>query len=199
MRVPVDRATDEALLADLRARLAGFIARRIADPHAAEDVAQEVIVRIHRGIGTLRDDERLDAWAYQVARNAIADHHRAAATAREVAAADDVAEAPSPEPGEDEGDARGEIARCLAPMVARLAPDYREALELTDLGSLTQAAAAERVGLSVPGMKTRVQRARAQVREQLLACCEVATDARSRVVGFDRRDGGRCGCIDNCR
>jgi RNA polymerase sigma-70 factor (ECF subfamily) len=67
---------------------------------------------------------------------------------------------------------------------------YREALMLTDLGDLSQVDAARRVGLSVPGMKARVQRARSQVRELLGECCEVALDPSRRVA--DVRRTGRC-------
>ena len=78
-------------------------------------------------------------------------------------------------------------------MVRALPDDYRRAVEMTEIEGLTQAAAAERLGLSVPGAKSRVQRARARLKEMLLRCCEIETDRRGRVVAFEARDAGGCG------
>lgn len=82
-------------------------------------------------------------------------------------------------------------------MVRDLPDDYRRAIELTELGGMTQAAAAERLGLSVPGAKSRVQRGRARLREMLLRCCEIETDRRGRVVAFEARVGGGCAPCDD--
>ena len=72
----------DQLWRDLHARLRGFVGARIADPEAADDVAQEVLLRLHRSLAALRTEDRLDAFAYRVARNAIIDHYRARAIAK---------------------------------------------------------------------------------------------------------------------
>ena len=145
---------------------------------------------------TLRAEDRLDAFAYRIARNAIIDHYRARAAAREApeAPAELLARAEAEDGGDQEegGAAREELARCLAPLIRRLPEPYREALTLTDLGKLTQAEAAQVAGLSVPGMKARVQRARAQVHELLTGCCAVALDGRQGISGVERT--GPCAC-----
>ena len=65
---------------------------------------------------------------------------------------------------------------------------------------MTQTAAAEQLGLSIPGIKSRVQRGRAQLRAMLLSCCEIETDRRGRVVTFEQRDGKSCSaCGDERR
>jgi RNA polymerase sigma-70 factor, ECF subfamily len=64
---------------------------------------------------------------------------------------------------------------------------------------MTQTAAAEQVGLSVPGMKSRVQRGRARLRALLLRCCEIETNRRGRVVAFEQRDGESCTAGGNQR
>ena len=90
LRMPVEHRTAPGRLwADLHARLRGFVGRRIGDPHAADDVAQEVLLRLHRNLGELRAEDRLDAFAYRIARNAIIDHYRSRASAKETPAAPD--------------------------------------------------------------------------------------------------------------
>lgn len=191
-----DVAAADQLWRELHGRLRGFIGARIADPEAADDVAQEVLLRLHRSLDGLRAEDRLDAFAYRIARNAIIDHYRARGSARETPEAPDelVVRVDTDGDGdqEPESGARQELARCLAPLIRRLPEPYREALTLTDLGKLSQVEAAQVVGLSVPGMKARVQRARAQVHELLTGCCQVALDSRRQISDVQRT--GPCAC-----
>ena len=197
--MPVTLGQDHDVWTDLQTRMTAFVRRRIRDQHAAEDVAQEILLRLHRNLGDLRDDDRLHAFAYRVARNAIIDHYRAGAGSREVLSSPDDLAA---QIGADDADGlvsldagpggRRELACCLRPLVQRLAEPYREALLLTDLGDLSQTQAAAHVGLSVPGMKARVQRGRAQLRELLTACCSVRLDPSRRIGEVDPR--GPCDC-----
>ena len=78
-------------------------------------------------------------------------------------------------------------------MVARLSEPYREAIELTSVHGLTQAEAAKRAGVSISGMKSRVQRAREQLKGMLLRCCEVDVDRRRGVADFHMRESVSCG------
>jgi len=187
---------DEALWRDLQARLGAFVARRIGDPHAAEDVAQDVLLRLHRNLGQLRVEDRLDAFAYRIARNAIIDHYRSSSSAKELPAADDdlIARIDAVDAGPDSDEAAGRraLACCLEPLVRQLPDPYREALELTDLGELSQVQAAQVAGLSVPGMKARVQRARSQLHALLTRCCDVALDDGRRIAEVQRRGGCDC-------
>lgn len=170
----------EALWRAVSEPLRGFVGRRVATPEDAEDILQDVFVRVHAGIDALRDEERLVSWVYRIARNAIIDHYRSAPRRREVPAA------VLPELDEtwraDEADAaaetRAELVGCLRPAIAALPPDAREALELTELGELTQAEAAARLGISVSGMKSRVQRGRRRVRTLMEECCALVFDGR---------------------
>jgi len=197
--MPVERRTAPAyeLFTDLNERLRGFVRRRIGDSDAAEDVAQEVLLRLHRSLGDLRLEDRLDAFAYRIARNAIIDHYRGRASAKEIAAAPDDLTARidadrNTDEDPDETQGRQELARCLEPLIRRLPEPYREALTLTDLGELSQVEAARVAGLSVPGMKARVQRARAQVHKLLTACCDVALDDDRQIAEVRRT--GPCAC-----
>ncbi|MDQ4129178.1 MAG: RNA polymerase sigma factor SigZ, partial [Actinomycetota bacterium] len=182
---------EEARWRELRARLHGFVGRRVGNPEDAEDVVQDVFVRMHRNIAALSSADRLYAWAFRIARNTIVDHYRSSNrhyVTGEVAAKvmDELAAGGAS--GEPSNDARVEMARCVAPMVRGLPDGYRQAIELTELEGLTQAAAAERLGLSVPGAKSRVQRGRARLRAMLLRCCEIETDRRGHVIAFETHD-----------
>jgi RNA polymerase sigma-70 factor, ECF subfamily len=97
----------------------------------------------------------------------------------------------APEITEDDHAAERELAGYVAPFVAMLPSPYREALMLTELEGLTQKQAADMIGISLSGMKSRVQRGRQQLRKALEDCCHIALDARGRVVSYEPRPDGR--------
>jgi RNA polymerase sigma-70 factor, ECF subfamily len=91
--------------------------------------------------------------------------------------------------GESVTESHAELAQCLAPLIHGLAEKYSEALRLTEVEGLTQAAAAARLGLPPSTMKSRVQRGRARLKQALLTCCEVEVDRRGGVVEYAERAG----------
>ena len=85
------------------------------------------------------------------------------------------------------------LAACLSPLLARIPESYRAALELTDLGELTQEQAAAQLGVSTSGMKSRVQRGRRMLHAEVTRCCRVELDARGALSDASTRDdAGAC-------
>lgn len=183
---------------ELYGNLRGFVGRRVRNSADVDDVVQAVMLRLVKGIGTLRDSERLHPWVYRTARNVIIDHYRATASRREVGAADDGGRDDEDSSvqiaQEDEGVALQELVACLAPMLRQLDPPYQEAVTLTELRGVTQTEAAKRAGMSFSGMKSRVQRARKQLRTSLEECCRIQLDRRGGVIGFEPRRPDSCNC-----
>jgi RNA polymerase sigma-70 factor (ECF subfamily) len=177
---------------DVAALLRPFVARRV-DASDVDDVLQDVLVRTQRGLAELRDEERLSAWLLQVARSAIADHGRA--RARHPIADPAAAPAPVAEPtdGDDDRVAFQALVGCVAVFVARLPSPYREAITLVELEGLTIRAAADLAGVSVSGMKSRVQRGRAKLRTLFEQRREIAIDARGKITDVTPRACG-AGC-----
>jgi RNA polymerase sigma-70 factor (ECF subfamily) len=186
-------AGDTSLIwAEFAGRLRAFVARRVPAGIEPDDVVQEVFVRVVRHLPSLRDAERIESWLFQIARNTLRDAMRA--RQRRDSRTDTLEiDVPAEADAEDVRAAEAELAPCLTPMVARLAEPYRSAIELTSVHGLTQAEAAKRVGVSVSGMKSRVQRARGQLKEMLLRCCEVDVDRRRRVAEYHLRKSAACG------
>jgi RNA polymerase sigma-70 factor (ECF subfamily) len=177
--------------AELAAAIRDFIARRVNNPHDAEDVTQEALLRLYRGAHKLRDEPALEGWMYQIARSALIDHYRRRA-ARPTPLDPGYADLQQQVDETHEPSAEESLAGCLTPLLARLPDTYRAALELTDLGDLTQDQGAARLGLSTSGMKSRVQRGRRMLREEVAKCCRIELDARGALTDATRRDSATC-------
>ncbi|SCZ80074.1 RNA polymerase sigma factor SigZ [Acidaminobacter hydrogenoformans] len=167
-----------------------FIARRVSNPHDAEDLLQEVFVKISLRLDTLQDQDKLHSWIYQIARNVIIDYYRSGKTFE--ALPEDLVEGiggvaePSAEVLVVGGNANAEMANCLTGMIQRLPEKYREAIMLTEYENLTQTALAARLGLSVSGAKSRVQRGRKLLKEMMLDCCRLEFDRCGNIIDFQR-------------
>ena len=183
---PADLATDR-VWRDLEAKLRPFVGKRVPQGDV-DDVVQDVFLRIQRGLSSLRDDQRFGPWVYQVARSAIVDHGRGKARQPQVAS-QPPEELHHPD-NDDERAVEQEVAMYAALFVSMLPSPYREALTLTELEGVTQKEAAEMVGISLSGMKSRVQRGREKLRAALEECCHIALDTRRRVIGCEPRSDG---------
>jgi RNA polymerase sigma-70 factor (ECF subfamily) len=184
---------------ELHGNLRAFIARRVRHQADVDDLVQRVLLQIVTGVGSLREVERLHAWVYRVARNVIVDYYRSPAVRRELASGDAVdlmttTEMKRPVLVDDERTALRELATCLAPLIRQLSPPYQDAISMTDLEGLTQADAAKRAGISVSGMKSRVQRARQQLRAIVEECCQVELDRRGSITSYSPRRPKACQC-----
>lgn len=192
---------------DFGHQLRGFIARRVDNAADADDILQDVFLRIHQHRNSVRRTDRLGAWLFQVTRNAIADHYRAPERRREVIASagvgpeisgrDDAAQAAEAE--RDAAQAQRELAACLRPIVDRLPEIYRDAVVLADLEGITQREVAGRLGLSVSGAKSRVQRGRQAIKAMLQDCCRIQLDAGGRVTGYEAQTGSCRAHASPCR
>ena len=166
----------ELTIKNERNRLFNFIKKYLPTKEDAEDVLQDVFLK------AMRQGERfcaiVDARArlFEVARNALADRLRL--TRATVELHEDLSV------DTEETAAVDSLAACLPRVLSDLSPEAREAITLCDLERLPQKEFARRKGLSLPGAKSRVQRARKRLREQLTLSCQVSLDAAGQVSDF---------------
>ena len=152
----------------LAARLRPFIRRRVASDADTDDVLQEVLLRMHRGLHNLQDDTRLAAWMYRIGRSAIADHLRARQR-RGPARAPQAGEVTHVPLEANEDAVAAPVATYVASLVAHLPSPYREAIQLSELEGRSHKQAAQMLGISLSAMKSRVLRGRAKLRTMLEA------------------------------
>lgn len=167
----------ELLYSRFSNRLKQFIRSRVADEASADDILQDVFIKIHDRIDTLKDKEKLESWVFQIARNTIIDYYRSRKPEQDKPR-EPVAVA------EDHEDMHKKLASGLGEMIDQLPPLYRDALRMTEIDGLTQKELAKRFGISLSGAKSRVQRARAMLRDLLMKCCHFEFDRYGTVIDY---------------
>src|SRR5215203_1103297 len=86
MDTTIQGSDTQQIWSEFSDRLRTFIARRVDSEADADDILQDVFLRIHRHVGSLQRRERLVSWLFQVTRNAIVDYYRATGRRRELPA-----------------------------------------------------------------------------------------------------------------
>lgn len=153
--------------------LRGYLAHRLAEREAAEDLVQEVFLRAMRQRQGFCQLDNPRAWLFQVARNALADRLRLGRP--EIALPDDLADAV------EECAPVDALADCLDTVLAALPAEDAEILRRCDIDGMKQRDFAADRGLSLTAAKSRLLRARLRLREQLVTLCGVRFDAAGRV------------------
>ncbi len=175
--MPDDRPCLTRAWRETRSELHGWLRHRLDGDAEADDLLQEVFLRALRQGDAFCTLDNPRAWLFQVARNALTDRLRA--------------RRPQGEPGDDLAAAESEtpapvdlLSQCLPRVLGELAAADRLAIELCDIGGLPQQALAERLGISLSGAKSRLQRARQRLRARLVEGCQVCFDEDGQVAGF---------------
>ncbi|MBR0598753.1 RNA polymerase sigma factor SigZ [Sinanaerobacter chloroacetimidivorans] len=175
----------ECIFEEVGIPLKVFIRRRVNNDQDTEDILQNVFLKIHQNIHTIKDYNKIHPWIYQITRNAVIDFYR---TQKGEIITDDFIREMNRDTFEG-GNVNEEIGQCLKLIICHLPEKYKEALLLTEFQNLTQKELAEHLGLTLSGAKSRVQRARAKLKELLLCCCRVEFDHYGNVIDYERRCG----------
>jgi RNA polymerase sigma-70 factor, ECF subfamily len=168
---------------ELSIPLKSFIKRRVKNHEDAEDILQTVFYKIHNSISNLNETEKIHAWIYSITKNAISDFYRVQKSESYITELqDDIIDKV-----QEEVTANYEIAQCLKTMIQCLPEKYKQAIILTEFQNLTQKELGKRLGLSVSGAKSRVQRARIKLKEMLLGCCYLELDRMGNVIDYKHK------------
>lgn len=162
-------------------RLRAFIRRRVRNDTVADDLAQETLLKVYRSRATLRDDTRLEAWLYQIARGTVVDHYRRQRPQVELPAAI-AGESP-----DEVAVLRARVMVSMRKFLEELPEAYREPVRLAELEGLPLARIALRLNLSLTAVKSRVRRGRAMLRKKLQDCCRFEFDHLGKLIGYERR------------
>ena len=171
---------------ELRSLLIKYVRNKV-DVDVAEDLVHDILLRVLVNEDALTDADNPLAWIYTVAKNRITDYYRKRSNTNVSNDVGDLETTTTDYESMSES-IDDEFTKCLRPLTNKLEPKYKEALLLADFNEINQADAAERIGISVSGMKSRIQRGRTKLKEELLACCAIEKDRFGKVIDYRQKE-----------
>lgn len=166
-------------------RLKSFVFGMTKDRAVADDIIQDVFLKVHGKLGQLKESEKLVGWIFQIARNTITDYFRNRGRAVSSMDID----------WETENKSLNDcVSTCLQDMMTTLPEKYRYALELTELKNLSQLELAKELNISYSGAKSRVQRARQMLKEKMDSAYLIKFDSYGNVIVC--KDKTPCSCAE---
>ena len=159
-------------------KIKAFILKRVDDSTVVDDILQDVFIKIHTKIGSLKDETKLHSWIYQITRNTINDYYRKLDRS-DTKADKDIAESIS-----DDNESMNNIVEGLHELMDELPEAYCDALCKTEFDGLSQVDYAKQAGLSNSGAKSRVQRGRNMIKDMLMKCCHFQFDKYGTIIDY---------------
>jgi RNA polymerase sigma-70 factor, ECF subfamily len=184
---PDRELTFEELAKEHSSPLARYLQRLVGDRAIAEDLLQETLIRVARGLPDFDGRSSVKTWAFTIATRVAMDHFRKNGNAPGAADASEAAELPDDAPTPEERLALDQMNSCVRQVVDSLPGDFRAAILLHDLGGLSARETAEACGCSEATAKVRIHRARARLKEALQNECAFYRD-EDNVLRCHRRD-----------
>ena len=179
--------TFESIWKEHREKLLKFVNIRIGNPEIAEDIIQDVFLKIYIKFDSLQSKEKIQSWLYQITRNTITDYYRGNKHTIEFSEELSL-------PAEDAGvKVLQELSECLVPMINKLPALYKDAIILSEIKGMTHKDISSAQGISLSGSKSRVQRGRSRLRKMLTDCCRFEYDHNGRLHDYEQKS--RC-CAD---
>jgi RNA polymerase sigma-70 factor (ECF subfamily) len=171
-------------------RLHGYVAARVRSAADADDLVQLILERAMSKAASA-EIENVAGWLFGIARNAIADHHRAQAKTLITAA-----EALESESAlGSEGHERTAVLACMEPLLNSLPSASAQLLRWADMEGRSMQAIAGELAITLSAAKSRVQRARQEFLAITSQCCSVTIDARGRVTELTPKKTARASAI----
>jgi RNA polymerase sigma-70 factor, ECF subfamily len=172
-----------------RPRIVRYLTRMIGETEA-EDLTQEVLVKVSQALKTFRGESQLSTWIYQIATNAALDKRRSRSfreTNHETLATDSIEESRTnkdvwtgeTKPPLEQQLIRKEMNGCIHNVINKLSANYRTVIVLSELEGFKDNEIAEIIRLSLQATKIRLHRARARLRKELETYCILSRDERN--------------------
>ena len=153
-----------------------YLERMVGNTATADDLLQETLLRIARGLPNFEGRSSVKTWAFTIATRVATDYFRRPGSRAQIVDVDKVLEISNSDVNVDGRMVIDEMNSCVREVIDSLPGDYRAALVLHDLQGLTAAATAEACGCSLATAKIRIHRARARLKDALGKECEFYRD-----------------------
>lgn len=183
----------EKLWLEFSNELGNYIKSKVGNAHDAEDILQEVYVKIFRNLDTLEKKNAVKSWIFTITRNTIIDYYK---KKKDIPVLPDVF-ADIENKDADEDNMNREISECLKQMIFDVPEKYHEVYDMHLNKKMKHKEIAEELDISLANSKVRLKRAKQLLKDKLVECCDFELDAYGNIIEYHPK--GKCdGCDGEC-
>lgn len=143
------------------------------DENIIEDIRQDIFLKAHDSIDTLKDHNKVVSWLQVIAYNAVIDHYRKSNRSTPVI---------DTENHLNEGNES--LIKCISLLIKTLPEEQKHVMEALEVSGISQVQYAEQYNLPISTVKSRVQRARKKIKETVMSSCFLRTDKFGNVTDY---------------
>ncbi len=172
-----------------------YILSKVGKKEDAEDILQEVFIKISLKKDSISNQEKIQNWIFTIARNAVIDYYRKSSGKQNLGYTDthseDIAH-------ENDPDATKGLETCLESFIEKLPEEYRDIIIDSELKNIRQKELALKYNMAYPSLRSRVQRGRERLKKMFVNCCVIELDKRGNVLDarMKKAGDGECGVCE---
>lgn len=163
---------------EYRAGIKSFLHSRISDENEVDDLLQEILIKTFKNLHSVKSQSSIKSWLFQIANHVIIDFYRKQEKSQTVNA-DDLWYS------QEEISAQKALSACIEPFIQALPKEEAELLTAIDIQGQSQKEYAANLGISYSTLKSRVQKARNELRGVFEDCCHLTLDRNGNIADFD--------------
>lgn len=157
-------------------KLHAYVMKRFNDEELAKETTQEVLLKMHKSCCSDREIKNVNSWLFQIAHNTVIDQLRQ----------QNKIVHQSVEPIQtDDSSVWQELAECVEPLIKSLPEKYAVPLKMSDIDGIKQADIAAQLDIGLSAAKSRIQRARTMLKQQIIKCCAIETGKNGTPISVD--------------
>ncbi|MBT9317839.1 RNA polymerase sigma factor SigZ [Leptothoe spongobia] len=168
----------EQLWDEYRTSIKAFLQSRVSNSDDVDDLLQEILIKTYKNIHTIKSDSSAKSWLFQVANRTIIDFYRKQGRSTTL-------KYDQPWYLEDESEAENALGNCVLPFIKALPEDSKRLLMAVDIDGKSQKEYANELGVKYSTLKSRVKKARGQLRTLFEDCCKFTFDSRGNMIDYD--------------
>jgi RNA polymerase sigma-70 factor (ECF subfamily) len=181
-----------AIYKQFHRELLSYLKSKIRSNEDAEDILQNVFIKISSNIDKLTEEVRLKNWIFTITKNAVIDYYRVNANKKKIAVLQPLDE--NVFETDDPDNTKG-LDQCVGSMINLLPEEYRDIITDSEIRGIKQKDLADKYGMAHSSMRSKVQRGRERLKQLFYNCCHIETDKHGNVLEAQ----GRSDCNEPCK
>ena len=170
----------EEIWSEYRASLKSFLHSKVSSPDEVDDLLQEILIKVYQNLSTVKSESSIQSWLFQIANYTIIDFYRQRAKLNKLASEELWY-------SETNDEIKQSLSQCVIPFINALSLENAELLTAIDLKGQSQISYAKEHNISYSTLKSRVQKARKELRKLFEDCCHFTFDRSGNIADFEQK------------